>query len=174
MKRHFEDPDLLSYQREKLLNLKHTSGNLLDHITEFETLCAQIGWPDDTKASIFLSSLQLGLRGAIKRSDIDIDQYEKVKQKAIRLEREFQESRKQRSSTRRTDQSSVKTNDFRPNPKSANSNPGPEMNNSRSEHLKKGLCFNCDEHGHLAKDAISLRRFIPLIIVVNRLLLLNF
>ena len=32
-----------------------------------------------------------------------------------------------------------------------NSNPGPETN-SCSEHLKRGLCFNCNEHGHLAKD----------------------
>jgi len=72
LKGHFEDPDPLSNQREKLLKL-HTSGDLLDHITQFETPCAQIGWPDDTKASIFLTSLQLGLRRAIKRSDIEID-----------------------------------------------------------------------------------------------------
>jgi hypothetical protein len=83
-----------------MIHTTANTGDLLDHITGFETLCTQIGWPDDTRASIFLSSLQLGLRGAIKHSDIDIDQYEKMKQKAIRPEREFQESRKQQSSTR--------------------------------------------------------------------------
>ncbi|KAK9257517.1 hypothetical protein V1519DRAFT_501459 [Lipomyces tetrasporus] len=73
---------------------RHTAtDDLLDHITEFEILCSQDSWPDETKASLFLETLTPGLKSSIRRSDVDLEAYEKVKQKAQRLEREFQDTR---------------------------------------------------------------------------------
>ncbi|KAJ8103664.1 hypothetical protein POJ06DRAFT_284591 [Lipomyces tetrasporus] len=42
---HYEDPDRLANQRERLLSLRYKGGDFLDHITDFETLCAQVDWP---------------------------------------------------------------------------------------------------------------------------------
>ncbi|KAJ8103377.1 hypothetical protein POJ06DRAFT_279192 [Lipomyces tetrasporus] len=57
---------------------RHTAtDDLLDHITEFEILCSQDSWPDETKASLFLETLTPGLKSSIRRSDVDLEAYEK-------------------------------------------------------------------------------------------------
>ncbi|KKA21648.1 Transposon-encoded protein with TYA [Rasamsonia emersonii CBS 393.64] len=143
--KHFEDPDRIANQQEKLLSLQHNSSDdLLDHITEFETLCSQVDWPESTKATLFLKSLQPGLRGAIRRSDINIEDYDKVKQKGLRLEREYKESKKQHSAARKGDR---KTSS-----KPKDTKPADGSEDIRSEHLRKGLCFNCNEPGHISRD----------------------
>ncbi|KAK9241634.1 hypothetical protein V1506DRAFT_550199 [Lipomyces tetrasporus] len=82
----------MANRRAALLAMKQKpTDDLLDHITEFEILCSQVSWPDETKASLFLETLTPGLKSSIRRSDVDLEAYEKVKQKAQRLEREFQE-----------------------------------------------------------------------------------
>ncbi|KAK9331215.1 hypothetical protein V1520DRAFT_93947 [Lipomyces starkeyi] len=121
------------------LKQKHTD-DLNDHITEFEILCSQVLWPDETKASLFLETLSLGLKSSIRRSDVDLESYEKVKQKAQRMEREFQNTTKQRA-TQKTGQNEVRTV----------SNP-----DFRVDYLKKGLCFNCGNKGIWQGPAQSL------------------
>ncbi|KAK9357146.1 hypothetical protein V1504DRAFT_472306 [Lipomyces starkeyi] len=109
IRQHFEDPDLMANRRAALLALKQKpTDDLIDHITEFEILCSQVSWPDETKASLFLETLSLGLKSSIRRSDVDLESYEKVKQKAQRLEREFQNTKKQRA-TQKTGQNEVRT-----------------------------------------------------------------
>jgi hypothetical protein len=86
----YQDPDLLLNQCKWLSTIKH-NGDLQDYINKFELLCAQVGWPKAVKASMFLNSLQDGLRSKIQCSDVDLDDYEKVRLKAIHLDKKFQE-----------------------------------------------------------------------------------
>ncbi|KAK9241542.1 hypothetical protein V1506DRAFT_219687, partial [Lipomyces tetrasporus] len=87
-----------------------------------------------------------GLKSSIRRSDVDLEAYEKVKQKAQRLEREFQDTKKQRG--KRTDITAVAT-PHRIDPGELRT---VGSSNPRTDYLRKGLCFNCGEQGHLAKD----------------------
>ncbi|KAK9235216.1 hypothetical protein V1525DRAFT_390666 [Lipomyces kononenkoae] len=81
-----------------LLALKQRPNeDLLDHITEFKVLRSQVLWPEETKASIFLETLTAELKSSIRRSDVDLESYDKVKQKAQRPEREFLDTKKQRA-----------------------------------------------------------------------------
>jgi hypothetical protein len=66
MKKQFEDPDLMAnLLATALLALgQKASEDLIDHITEFEILCSQESWPNDTKASLFLETLQPGLKSS--------------------------------------------------------------------------------------------------------------
>jgi hypothetical protein len=147
IRQHFEDPDLMANRRAALLAMKQKpTDDLLDHITEFEILCSQVSWPDETKASLFLETLTPGLKSSIRRSDVDLEAYEKVKQKAQRLEREFQDTKKQRG--KRTDITAVAT----PHRIDAGELRTVGSSNPRTDYLRKGLCFNCGEQGHLAKD----------------------
>lgn len=139
---HFGDPDLLSNKRRELLALRQT-GDVLDFASEFEALAAQVDWPRAALASTFLNGLRENLARAIRRSDIDINDFRDVKSKAFRLERNSSPVRESRF-----------TRDPRPAYRFFNhQNRAPQE--KKPVGTKTLTCYKCNQPGHLSRTCPS-------------------
>ena len=162
MDKHFGDPNFKARQQAKLVNLRQKpTDDILDHICTFEVLCADAGWPESTRAVIFKESLLSSLASKLRTSEVDQDDYEALRQKAVIYDREFQEGKKratmaggiigeaQGKGPRRSSHASPpsSTVDF------TRGHPGRRLNPEEMEACRReGRCFRCFNQGHLAPN----------------------
>lgn len=169
MDKHFGDPNFKAHQQTKLVNLRQKpTDDILDHICTFEVLCADAGWPESTRSVIFKESLLPSLASKLRTSEVDQDDYEALRQKAVIYDREFQEGKKRgarasgaiamtggvtggpqgkgsRGSSR--DSPPLNTVDF------TRGHPGRRLNPEELDACKReGRCFRCFDLGHLAPN----------------------
>lgn len=87
LQEHFQDPDLIAHKEYELLSLRHT-GDLMDFVLQFEALAAQVQWPKTSWASIFLKGLRPAVAHQVRVSEVEMRDYNQVKAKALRIERQ--------------------------------------------------------------------------------------
>jgi hypothetical protein len=68
--------------------------DITDHVTTFEVLCADSDWPEGTRVTLFRESLIPALASRLRVSEVDQDDYEVLRQKAIIYDPEFQDNKK--------------------------------------------------------------------------------
>jgi hypothetical protein len=162
--KHFGDPNFMANQRTKLISLKQKSGeDITDHVTTFEVLCADSDWPEGTRATLFRESLIPALASRLRVSEVDQDDYEALRQKAIIYDREFQDNKKRTRIGGTTTTPTNATGGSRSQGvqgSASNSkvdftkgHPGRRLNPEELEACRKeGRCFRCLEKGHLAPN----------------------
>ncbi|KAI5302351.1 Phosphoglucomutase-3 [Ascosphaera pollenicola] len=137
LKENYKDPNLIANTQRKLFELKQGK-NLTDFINTFENLCARVNWPRSAWASTFINGLQAGLQRKIRESNIDINNYSALKNKAIRLQAEYERASKTRPAiNRRTEQLPRKPSDSRP------------LTNF-TQGIDKRTCYHCGKEGHIS------------------------
>jgi hypothetical protein len=165
--KHFGDPNFVANQRTRLISLKQKSGeDITDHVTTFEVLCADSDWPESTRATLFRESLIPALASRLRVSEVDQDDYEALRQKAIIYDREFQDNKKRArigSTTATTPGNATGGNRSQGAQGSAGTatgkvdftkgHPGRRLNTEELEVCQKeGRCVRCFEKGHLAPN----------------------